>query len=77
MHTDLGILENPIPIGCAMNPGTGFITADQSAAAQARQDLLHPVVQTEVFTRRKRFARAPSLMGTLYTCAKARTGERN
>ena len=45
MHTDLGILKDPLPLGASVDPCPSFITADQPAAAQARQDLRHPVVQ--------------------------------
>ena len=46
MHTDLRILKDPLPLGASVDPCPGFITPDQPAAAQARQDLLYPVVQT-------------------------------
>src|SRR5882724_13246873 len=48
MHTDLGILKDPLPVGTAVDPCPRFITADQTAATQARQDLLQPVVQLGV-----------------------------
>ena len=45
LHTDFGLLKDPLPWGASVDPCPGFITADQPAPAQARQDLLHPVVQ--------------------------------
>jgi hypothetical protein len=47
-HTDLGMLKDPCPWGTSVDPGPGFITADQAAAAQAGQHLRHPVVQSGV-----------------------------
>ena len=46
MHTDLRILKDPFPLGASVDPCPGFVTPDQPAAAQARQDLRDPIVQT-------------------------------
>ena len=48
MHTDLVILKDPFPLGSAMHPCAGFITADQPAVAHTGQNLRHPVLQTGV-----------------------------
>jgi hypothetical protein len=48
MHTDLGMLKDPFPLGASVDPCPGFIPADQAAAAQAGQHLRHPVVQPGV-----------------------------
>src|SRR5262245_63626927 len=45
MHTGLGILKDPFPLGASVDPGPGFVTPDQPTAAQARQDFRHPVIQ--------------------------------
>jgi hypothetical protein len=68
LHTDRGMLKDPCPLGASVHPCAGFITADQPAAAQ-RVRISSTRWSRRIVTNGKRFAKAPSLIATPYTCA--------